>query len=595
MVLTLIWLGCAAPPSKSMPELNSSPQRGDVSDTDGVVSEAEESTRPGLESKDAKRNPVAARPDPVRRFPNMEAPETVQPGQELAVLVSLTRSSLGTGTRVLATHPDLATTEEEGGEAMLALNLGEGDLWKLSVVLSAPDFIPIGTVAQDLYLPRVGDSTPAVFRLKVPEGMSTPVSTTLNALFSHEGRFVARVARDIQILRPGEAASTPDEEARPVAPVVLERPEAPDLVIIVHGGASGTRTITYLLAGTHNPAIGRQTLPADFQQVLGRHYRSFQDVSARSLVPVDAPVKRQAARDLAIGLGRDLAARPEWRPEGFDAVFWSLKDALGDDFDTIEVVTDDPVWPWELMRPSRTGPDGYQESPFLGTAFRVSRWHLSGSSRQRGELDLDARLQVDHVTAVAPTYAPPLTGQADELSVLAELPGYRRAAGTYAGVRQLFVDPPGGIVHFAGHGVVASEAGVGPQFSILLDGGERFDARQVRGLGEPGARHGVFYFFNACEVGAAQASGGFVEGWPAAVLDGGADGFVGALWPVGDVSAARFARSFYGELQQGGTEGALVAEALRASRARFEESGDPTWLAYVMYGDPSLRVVWGAP
>jgi hypothetical protein len=34
----------------------------------------------------------------------------------------------------------------------------------------------------------------------------------------------------------------------------------------------------------------------------------------------------------------------------------------------------------------------------------------------------------------------------------------------------------------------------------------------------------------------------------------------------------------------------MVAEALRATRARFYVTGDPTYLAYAYYGDPNLRL-----
>lgn len=533
----------------------------------------------------------------LKRFPNIEGPTRAAPGKEIAVLVSLTEISMETGTRVTIAHPDLATPSRgEDGEldGGLSLDLGDADFFELGVVLSAPDFLPLGPVQQTIFLPRDGDSTPAVFRLQAPEGVG-PLDTTLHALFSHEGRFVARVARDVHIGDDAAAGAVPIA-AKPAAtvapePFALEHPEPPDLVIVVHGGATGTRQLTYFLGGSHQPSAGRQQLPDDFRAVLQRHYRAFQDASSRSLTPVDAPAKVQSARDLAVGLGRDLHQRQEWAPEGFDEVFWKLTDALGDDFDTIEVVTDDPVWPWELMRPSRFLPGGgYEEQGFLGTRFRITRWHLSSSTRQRGELDLDPRLEVDRVTAVAPDYARPLAGQETELAALRPLPGYRRMPGTHADVRTLFESPAPGIVHFAGHGVVGTEPEGSPTFSILLNDGEQFAAREVRGLGLPGARRGVFYFFNACEVGAAGASGGFVEGWPAAVLDGGADGFIGALWPVGDLSAAAFAESFYGRLHASDT--VLVAEALRASRAEFDERGDPTWLAYVMYGDPSLQVVW---
>jgi CHAT domain-containing protein len=110
-----------------------------------------------------------------------------------------------------------------------------------------------------------------------------------------------------------------------------------------------------------------------------------------------------------------------------------------------------------------------------------------------------------------------------------------------------------------------------------------------RGLAPHAQKAHPLFFFNACDVGQAQHVLNFVDGWAPAVLEAGASGYIGGLWPLADRGAAEFAVSFYdlvgAELPQGSVN---VADALRKTRQLFYKNGDPTFLAYVYYGDPNL-------
>ena len=98
-------------------------------------------------------------------------------------------------------------------------------------------------------------------------------------------------------------------------------------------------------------------------------------------------------------------------------------------------------------------------------------------------------------------------------------------------------------------------------------------------------------FFNACDIGQGDKVANFVDGWAPAVLESGASGYIDGLWPLGDHGAAEFAKEFYRrfkeQLDQGGAQ---IVEILRQTRRRFYDNGDPTFLAYVYYGDPDLTV-----
>jgi CHAT domain-containing protein len=77
-------------------------------------------------------------------------------------------------------------------------------------------------------------------------------------------------------------------------------------------------------------------------------------------------------------------------------------------------------------------------------------------------------------------------------------------------------------------------------------------------------------------------------GWAQRFLDAGAGAFVGTHWEVRDETAQSFAEELYGSLGSGDTLGEAIMTARRAIKDR---AGDPSWLAYTCYGDPTGRVV----
>ncbi len=101
-----------------------------------------------------------------------------------------------------------------------------------------------------------------------------------------------------------------------------------------------------------------------------------------------------------------------------------------------------------------------------------------------------------------------------------------------------------------------------------------------------------FVFFNACEVARTGRVASFVTGWAPAMLEMGAGGYIGALWPIGDRHAMEFSRAFYenllNEFKKDHRHEANVAEVLR--RTRSDLRSNATALSYVYYGDTNLRL-----
>jgi hypothetical protein len=76
-----------------------------------------------------------------------------------------------------------------------------------------------------------------------------------------------------------------------------------------------------------------------------------------------------------------------------------------------------------------------------------------------------------------------------------------------------------------------------------------------------------------------------IEGLAKVFLERGVSSFIGSLWGIHDIKAAEFAGEFYRNCLY-----YPVGEALRLSRKKFYSPRDFTWAAFIMYGDPTLKI-----
>jgi hypothetical protein len=149
------------------------------------------------------------------------------------------------------------------------------------------------------------------------------------------------------------------------------------------------------------------------------------------------------------------------------------------------------------------------------------------------------------------------------------------------------------VIHFAGHAYFSEED---PDLSgLVLHGHERFLSQKIERFveGQP------LVFLNACQTGrsanasAPQSVGEYfwkpAQGLASAFLYGGALGCVGSLWPVYDDPAAEFAIEFYRQVLEGQMLGEAMRLARRAAREKYPDS--ITWASFVLYGDPTYRLV----
>lgn len=549
----------------------------------------------------------------ITRYPTIEAQKHVTVGKEFSVLISLTEEQI---------TPEVKIKQGSVTEfGQLAMSLPEQNIWEIDVVLSAVGFsFRDNKDTAKIQLPREGDSTPALFYL-TPEPISErQLVRKLYATLWYQGDYLAKIMRDITIIQqPGEVVMTSRMiEASPSIQTTSYRvqgqsatlqlqPEfsVPDLTVYIFtlpktlSNVPATSLITIHSPEWLQPKTETFSIHVDFSKWLISQYGSFRNASRGLSIgdgepsaileagkPSSAAQKKKNIL-LLKGMGRELYQK--FAPPAFKNAFWIMKDKLGDEFDSIQIFTNDPILPWELMRPIRE--NNTDEQDFLGMDFRIARWHISQSTTQ-----LDSppqKLPIYDLVAIAPEYegGRALEHVGKEISVLQEH-GFRVMPGRFDEFFQFFEgeEIEEGIIHFAGHGTVQKGGEGLMEYSIQLEDGE-LDLMTVRGLFSGKMRTHPFFFLNACDIGQAHHVANFVDGWAPAVLEGGASGYIGGLWPLGDQGAAEFATHFYQLLTQKLDEGSVsIAEVLQETRKQFYDNGDPTFLAYVYYGDPDFRL-----
>jgi tetratricopeptide (TPR) repeat protein len=546
----------------------------------------------------------------VERYPNIEAPDTVTAGQEIAVQVSLTSEQISSETKILS------GTQDKG---KLQLQMAEGERqWTLTINLTAPgmEITRGGTNTAQITIDRDNDSTIAAFYLRaqpLDPAANGRRDTRILATLWHDGAFLARIARPLTILAPAAQPSVANQastSSAPVAPAAAPTPVSPPALASTRNSASppvhldpailppdltiienrigNTLRLLFWSSGATAPVEADIANPDDLHAWINSHFAQMSTLGRgfgkRAANPAQPNPDQLHALDYLNAFGAELYDR--YAPQAFKKLFFDLlQRSLEGQSISIQIFSDDPSLPWELMRP--TLPSTNNRMDFLGATFSIARWPLSryGSSRP------PQSLAVEHSVVVAPKYrsAQNLTAANQELATLKTIHGFTEVAGDYTSVRQLVGRPPQGIVHFAGHGAVSDMNGV-PQFAILLEDSE-MDPATWQSLGDSATGNHPLFFFNACDVGESVQFMNDVDGWAPALLGNGASGYIGALWPVRDTTAALFASTFYALLDKSMASGPnlSVASLLTLTRAQvFRETGDVTALAYVFYGDPKL-------
>lgn len=227
--------------------------------------------------------------------------------------------------------------------------------------------------------------------------------------------------------------------------------------------------------------------------------------------------------------------------------------------------------------------------------MRMTRW-LRKDDLGNGNEKAPGRVPAKDFAVLAPTYSllKNLASAQPERQLLLDLVRQHSlrdvspAEATWPAVMGLLERGEYDWLHVASHGNFCADAPDGDS-ALWLQRDTALTPQHLAGMQIEGyiRRSRPAFFFNACEVGRQGWALTRIGGWASRLVSCGAGLFVGPLWSVHDSSALTFADAFYHALFAGET----VAAATRQARAAARKIGDPTYLAYSVYGHPNARLL----
>jgi hypothetical protein len=274
-------------------------------------------------------------------------------------------------------------------------------------------------------------------------------------------------------------------------------------------------------------------------------------------------------------LGADLFA--ELFPYELREHLWRLAETRR----TLQIVSDDPWTPWELIKLHGREGDPHADGPFLADGFLLSRW-------LRGRAAVP-RLTLAHWGVVRPANAGLRHASEEERKILALGADGRTIRPLASDLGRLLESLAGDrldVLHFIGHGDVPRGEDASRSY-VQLEEAERLNPRLLKGDARRFGDTHPLVFFNACRTGRTGLGLTGLGGWAPTLLGIGAGAFVAPLWSVRGSRAVPFALTFYRLLLGGEPIAAALGGARRALAEEFP--GDPTRYAYCLYAHPLTR------
>jgi CHAT domain-containing protein len=475
--------------------------------------------------------------EPPARFLTGMLPESAPAGRRISLMVQVT------------------LTGQPGVSAPLKpMAVPPGGCY-ITITVTAPGLVPVGDLEQDLYVPAASDSEPIRFGFRTGRAGLHPVLVRAFAA----GTFVGELALQVSVEAGGRLEEGP-VRAAVLAGLVAE----PGEVTLQVSRTDEDRYSFQLIGEAFYPVELTRRLAGDPAEVVRALTEELHAMAAQESRYASPALVRNRIRSLGAQLWAevvpDTIRRQFWEQAGRIKLF-----TVASDMDTV---------PWELLYPI----DGGNDNGFLVEQFPVVR-RVYGQSRAR-------HLSLSSAAYVVPPGSP--ANAMDEVEIVKARLGatvrHREVCSRLDTLLGILEDSPS-VLHFACHNEFTSRAGS----VISLDGGplrpsDLAPARQAGSM----ASSSPLVFLNACRT--AGEIPGLMEmmGWARQFMGAGAGAFIGSLWAVRSSSAKAFADTFYQALV---SEAAPLGEAsLRARRAIAADAGDPTWLAYTIYGNPSATL-----
>ena len=452
------------------------------------------------------------------------------------------------------------------------------------VRIAAPGFQVLGAAEQEIAVRADADSPPVVFYLHPEEVGHTSVSFD----FSQQGNPLGTASVPVEITdHQVEAVS----ELRSGQTLHAEPGLQPaDRILYVRWQQVANQpqlVFTLQQAGEVGSEYQPVPVPGDIEMYVDKLYGApdtLRQQARRAVIAAD-----EADRQLrAIGhsLWRDLI------PAELRLQYAAARDSWRDS--TLIVVSDEPYIPWELVWPyGEAGSNWRDDAPWCVTV-NLTRW-LRRTAQGRGNPGPPGRLALNALASLIPSDSglPSAQKERDMLRRIVSQRGLQDLGleePTWSASMDLLEEGGYDWLHVAAHGNFHD--GLADTGSVI----RLQDQRELtpQNLAGPEIEAHIHqrrpgFFFNTCHGGRQGWAVTHLGGWAETLVSNGAGLFISPLWEVTDKLALEFATTFYQQLLAGTT----VAEAVRAACQQIQRAGNPTWLAYSVYGHPNARLTAG--
>ncbi|HYH08727.1 MAG TPA: CHAT domain-containing protein [Thermoanaerobaculia bacterium] len=461
---------------------------------------------------------------------------------------------------------------------------------EVRVELFAPGFDVRPGAVQTLTVGRTFDANAEIARYHlIGHVVPQPTRREITADFSIAGVSVGGVAHVTWVAPPGAGGGARNEPFAPRFHTLAARREAAELKIVARDKGDGRRfavSLTSGIPGFDVSDLDCGELTTDEAGAAGYIDRFLAPVINARPDPAIAGANFQTLYDAwqvrflneLTQLGNILWG---WLPADFQRFYFELHDA-GVAPRSIQIVSDDMLFPWELVVPWRNVRGRRDPLAPLGMAHALGRWRPGLFNKPEPQ-----RYPVAKIAVINPKYAPPFTLPASHQEAAA----LEHLFGTVCEI----VDPCDSstvqtsvlrangiqIVHFTGH--ANFDASIADRSALLLVNNFELTAAAF-GTSDITAAAPIVVL-NACSVGQSGLTAGRASGFAEQCLKGGCSAVIATYWPVTDVSARDFSIAFYTKLRNGQSFGEALQEL------RFDHSSDSTYQAYTFFGDPLARIV----
>lgn len=431
----------------------------------------------------------------------------------------------------------------------------KGFVGKLEVDVIASGFQILNGSIQTLEVPAVGDSVPIRFLLRAEQEGRQSISVT-----AYNGAaYITGLKVEVNVGDPmGIKTNAPDPV---VSPIVMRQPEPEEGMLIVNFDETQKRYCFRFRFGVkESPLMYSASMLGAKQDVINSITDSLNG-QARNLKGFSNDQAQAYMQGLGANLYRELI------PNELKQALWQAKGTMK----SLNIISPADTMPWEILYVSH--PETELEGTFLADFTTVVRWF-------NGSAVAPAQLQRAPAYVVIPPGAPSKAslefawvfaacGEAELINDLDKLLTLTQAGKFHW-------------LHFAAHneapitGIATSYVPFGqgsPSFELMFMG--RIAANTY-------SSHQPLVFMNACTSATSQPLFTEMVGWADSFVRCGAAAFIGSFWQVRDESAAKFAQAFYESLKAGNDLGQAMASGRQAL-----DVGDPTYLAYTLYGNPS--------